>query len=101
MNPRRQILTTLLAAATGPVLAADAARTVTDMAQRRVALPARIERVVTLVSLPVLNSFVFTLGEGRRIVNGLADFAKPHWKYPKKGTQPNIDGKRGRNPISA
>ncbi len=81
MNPRRQILTTLLAAATGPVLAADAPRTVTDMAQRRVALPARIERVVTLGSLPVLNSFVFTLGEGRRIVNGLADFAKPHWKY--------------------
>ncbi len=94
MNPRRQILTTLLAAATGPVLAADAPRTVTDMAQRRVGLPARIERVVTLGSLPVLNSFVFTLGEGRRIVNGLADFAKPHWKYQKKR-------KRGRNPISA
>ena len=51
------------------------------MARRRVSLPARIERVVTLGSLPVLNSFVFTMGEGRTLVNGLADFARPHWKY--------------------
>jgi len=56
-------------------------RQVTDMAGRSVRLPARIERVVTLGSLPVLNSFVFALGEGRTIVNGLADFDRPHWKY--------------------
>lgn len=55
---------------------------VTDMAGRTVRLPTRIERVVTLGSLPVLNSFVFALGEGRTIQNGLADFGKsPHWKY--------------------
>ena len=52
------------------------------MAGRAVHLPAQIIRVVTLGSLPVLNSFVFTLGEGRTIINGLADFGQnPHWKY--------------------
>lgn len=77
-------------------LAAEAARrTVTDMAGRRVGLPARIERVATLGSLPVLNSFVFTLGEGPTIVNGLADFARPHWKYqtvfaPQLAGQPTM-----------
>ena len=65
------------------------------MAGRRVALPARIERIVTLGSLPVVNSFVFTMGEGRRIVNGLADFARPHWKYqtvfaPQLAGQPTM-----------
>ncbi len=65
------------------------------MAGRSVELPARIERIVTLGSLPVINSFVFTLGEGRRIVNGLADFARPHWKYqtrfaPQLAGQPTL-----------
>lgn len=68
-------------------------RQVVDMAGRTVSLPARIDRVVTLGSLPVLNSFVFTLGEARTIVNGLAEFALPHWKYqrvfaPQLATQP-------------
>lgn len=44
------------------------------MADRRGALPTRIERIVTLGPLPVLDSFVFTMGEGARSVNGLADF---------------------------
>ena len=51
-------------------------RSVKDMAGRTVELPRRIDRVVTLGSLPVLNSFVFTMGEGRTIVNGLADFGQ-------------------------
>lgn len=72
-----------------------ATRKVTDMAGREVVLPARIERVVTLGSLPVLNSFVFTMGEARTIVNGLADFAQPHWKYqnvfaPQLAGQPTM-----------
>src|SRR5262245_26172851 len=57
-------------------------RSVIDMAGRTVQLPEAINRVVTLGSLPVLNSFVFTMGEGRTLINGLADFGlSPHWKY--------------------
>jgi iron complex transport system substrate-binding protein len=82
MLNRRCILASMVATLMlpgGRVLGED--RVVTDMARRRVALPPRIERVVTLGSLPVLNSFVFTMGEGRTLLNGLADFARPHWKY--------------------
>ncbi|MCC6719848.1 MAG: ABC transporter substrate-binding protein [Acetobacteraceae bacterium] len=68
-------------AATLPGRAHAQARTVTDMAKRRVTLPARITRVVTLGSLPVLNSFVYAMGEAATLVNGLADFARPHWKF--------------------
>ncbi len=63
----------------GPAMARE--RVVTDMAGRLVALPARIGRVVTLGSLPVLNSFVFAMGQGATLANGLADFARPHWKF--------------------
>lgn len=68
-------------AATLPLPALAQPRTITDMARRRVVLPATIARVVTLGSLPVLNSFVYAMGEGRTIVNGLADFARPRWKF--------------------
>lgn len=71
---RRALLAGLL-----PAPAAAQPRTVTDMANRRVALPARITRVVTLGSLPVLNSFVYAMGRGAALVNGLADFARPRW----------------------
>lgn len=92
---RRDVLVAALAASAFAVRAAEPARSVTDMAGRKVALPGRIERVVTLGSLPVINSFVFTMGEGRRIVNGLADFNKPHWKYqtvfaPQLAGQPTM-----------
>ena len=53
-------------------------RTVTDMAGRAVHLPAQIVRVVTLGSLPVLNSFVFTLGEGGRSSMGWQTSAGTH-----------------------
>ena len=76
MLTRRTLLATTL-----PLPAMAQGRTVTDMARRRVALPARIRRVVTLGSLPVLNSFVYAMGEGAAIVNGLADFARPRWKF--------------------
>ena len=99
MSTRRNFLlgVTALAALPAAVHAqgSRATRQVTDMAGRVVRLPVRIERVVTLGSLPVLNSFVFTLGEGRTIVNGLADFARPHWKYqtvfaPQLAGQPTM-----------
>lgn len=68
-------------AAALPLPAMAQGRTVADMAGRRVSLPARIARVVTIGSLPVLNSFVYAMGEGSAIVNGLADFARPRWKF--------------------
>jgi iron complex transport system substrate-binding protein len=73
--------TALALAAMLPFPAGAQERIVTDMARRRVALPAKISRVVTLGSLPVVNSFVYAMGEGGTIVNGLADFARPRWKY--------------------
>jgi len=79
MLTRRLVLATLATAPLTPAVAQ--ARAVTDMAGRRVALPARIGRIVTLGSLPVLNSFVYAMGEGAALVNGLADFARPHWKF--------------------
>ena len=102
MTLHRRTLLRGLSAATGlaalstlRVHAQPATRKVTDMAGREVELPARIQRVVTLGSLPVLNSFVFTMGEARTIVNGLADFAQPHWKYqnvfaPQLAGQPTM-----------
>ena len=92
MLTRRQALrsmTAALALSAGRANAAD--RTVNDMAGRKVALPAKIGRVVTLGSLPVINSFVYSMGEGRTIVNGLADFARAHWKY-QTVFAPNIAG---------
>ena len=82
MLNRRCVLASLVAALTLPGERALADRVVTDMARRRVSLPERIERVVTLGSLPVLNSFVFTMGEARTLVNGLADFAPAALEVP-------------------
>ncbi|GEL17716.1 ABC transporter substrate-binding protein [Pseudonocardia asaccharolytica] len=57
-------------------------RTITDMNGRTVEVPATVSRVVTLGAVPVINSFLFALGEGEVIVNGLPDFARnPRWKY--------------------
>lgn len=92
MLSRRRVLSSLIgpiALTACPALAQT--RQVTDMAGRTVTLPATIERVVTLGSLPVINSFVFTMGEGRTIVNGLADFDRPHWKY-QTVFAPNLAG---------
>lgn len=84
MRTRREILAAGAALAVlprYPARAAEPTRGVTDMAGRTVTLPATIGRVVTLGSLPVINSFVFTMGEARTLLNGLADFDRPHWKY--------------------
>lgn len=62
--------------------AAASPRVIEDMAGDRVAVPARVERVATVGAVPVLNGLVFAVGEGRRIVNGLPEFArKPRWGY--------------------
>lgn len=46
-------------------------RTVVDMAGRSVTVPARVARVATVGSVPVLNGYFFALGAGDRIANGL------------------------------
>lgn len=70
-----------LAFATFHVQAAES-RVIEDMAGDTVTVPARVARVATLGAGPVLNSLVFAVGEGRRIVNGLPEFArKPRWGY--------------------
>ncbi|MFC5997087.1 ABC transporter substrate-binding protein [Pseudonocardia hispaniensis] len=57
-------------------------RTITDMNGRTVEVPATVSRVATLGAVPVINSFLFALGKGEVIVNGLPDFARnPRWKY--------------------
>ena len=73
-----------------PGFAAD--REITDMAGRKVKLSTKIRRTVTLGSLPVINSFVYAMAEGSTIVNGLADFARAHWKY-QTVFAPTIAGK--------
>lgn len=70
-----------------------------DMAARKVALPAHVNRIVTLGPVPVLNSFIFALGEGGKIVNSLPrPFARsPRYKYqtifaPALAHEPDIQG---------
>lgn len=81
MLTRRQLVVTAAAMSMLPAAVSAQARVVVDMADRKVTLPPRIRRTVTLGSLPVVNSFVYAMAEGRTIVNGLADFARAHWKY--------------------
>lgn len=65
-------------------------RTIVDMAGREVTLPPEINNVATIGPGPVLNSLVFAVGEGNKIVNGLPDFARTErWKYQHKFA-PNI-----------
>lgn len=60
-----------------------ATRTVTDMEGRTVELPGTVTKVVTLGSVPVINSFLFALGKGDLIGNGLPDnFTRDdRWKF--------------------
>jgi iron complex transport system substrate-binding protein len=84
---------------------AEGKRYVTDMAGRRVALPGQVKRIVTLGPVPVLNSFIFTLGEGEKIVNGLPlSFARsPRYRYqtlfaPSLAHEPDVQGNAGGRP---
>jgi iron complex transport system substrate-binding protein len=68
----------LLPGAVAILLSAAAhARDITDMTGRTVTVPDQIETVITLGSVPVINSFVEASGNGDRIVSGLPErFAK-------------------------
>lgn len=68
----------LLSGALAILLSAAAhARDITDMTGRTVTVPDKIETVITLGSVPVINSFVEASGNGGKIVSGLPErFAK-------------------------
>ncbi|MCW5799416.1 MAG: ABC transporter substrate-binding protein [Nitrospira sp.] len=76
-------------------------RTVTDMAGRTVSLPAHIERVAAVGSVPVIHSFIFTMGKADTIVNGMPLFAQGkryqfHLRVaPKLAQQPTAQGPGG------
>lgn len=61
----------------------DGTRTVVDMVGREVVVPAVIEKIGTLGSVPVVNGFVELVGAGDRICNNLPpNFRKNDtWKY--------------------
>lgn len=67
-----------------------------DMAGEPVKVPQTVKRVVTIGPVPVLNSLIFAVGEGRSIANGLPAFAKhPRWGYqtvfaPQIATLPSL-----------
>jgi iron complex transport system substrate-binding protein len=68
----RRLLPSLLAAAWVLGIAdAAAARDIVDMTGRTVTVPDRIEEVITIGSVPVINSFVFTAGKAPLIASGL------------------------------
>ena len=65
-----------------PSAAAASSKQVVDMAGRKVSLPKQINRIVTVGAVPVLNSFIFAMGEGDKIANGLpTSFSSSRYKY--------------------
>ncbi len=73
-------------------------KSIIDMAGRKVIVPYKISRIATVGSVPVINSYLFALGEGKKIVNGLPLFAKSN-RYnmqtaiaPHLAKQPMIQG---------
>jgi len=58
-------------------------KVITDMAGREVVIPKNIDTIVTDGAVPVLNSFMFVMGQGDKIANNLPDsFIKQgKWKY--------------------
>lgn len=64
---------------------ARAERTIADMAGRNVVISDHISRVATIGPVPVLNSFVFALGEAKSLVNGLPpNLSGPRWRMQYK-----------------
>lgn len=89
-----------------PASPAAAGRVVTDMAGRSVEVPDKIARVGTIGPVPVLNSFVFAIGEAGSIANNLPpNLGGPRWRFQyvvapglasrpiiQTGQGPNIEG---------
>ena len=72
-------------------------KTITDMEGRSVTIPVPLQHVITVGSVPVINSFIIALGEGDTIMNDLPDsfYKLGRWKYqyvfaPNLKGQPSI-----------
>ncbi|OPY00172.1 MAG: corrinoid ABC transporter substrate-binding protein [Syntrophorhabdus sp. PtaU1.Bin002] len=73
------------------------AKSVTDMAGRKVTVPHKIVRIATIGATPVINSYLFALGEGGKIINGLPYFTPSKWRMqiviaPHLAGQPVLQG---------
>ena len=88
-------------AISGSTSDAFAERVVTDMAGRTVRIPDTVTRVGTIGPVPVLNSFVFAMGEADTIVNNLPpNLGGPRWRFqyliaPNLAKQPVIQSGEG------
>ncbi|MFV0405705.1 MAG: ABC transporter substrate-binding protein [Propioniciclava sp.] len=82
--------------------AAPTSRTITDMEGRQVEIPTTVKSVVTIGSVPVLNSFIYAVGRGDVVVNNLPQHFvdRQQWKYqyvfaPQIETGPQVEGSDG------
>jgi len=72
-------------------------RTITDMLGRTVEIPTEINKVVTVGAVPIINGYIFAMGEGDKIANGLPAFAQKTKKYqillaPQIANEPVLQG---------
>lgn len=86
---------------------AGAGNTVTDLAGRPVPVPDNVTRTATLGAVAPINSFLFMIGRGNTIGNGLpAFFQNPYWEMqrrlePKLAKLPVIAGSDGQPNMEA
>lgn len=93
----RKLALGIVAALGTSLLAAQAfARDIVDMTGRTVAVPDTIERVITIGSVPVINSFVFAVGKADTLAMGLpVRFDPKRWAWqfafaPQLATGPEL-----------
>lgn len=93
----RKLIIGLLATVGAVLLAGHAfARDITDMTGRTVTVPDKIERVITIGSVPVINSFVFAVGKADTLAEGLPTRFNPKrwaWQFefaPQLKTGPEL-----------
>lgn len=82
------------AAREGGAAASAKTREIVDMGGRVVTLPAEIERIGTLGSVPMINTFVESLGAGAKIYNQPSAFHDIHgrWKMHKEFAPQLVNG---------
>lgn len=83
-------------ASEGHTVPSHTTKTITDMMGRNVTIPVPVQKVVTIGSVPVQNTFIFALGKNGTIANGLPEsFIKQgRWKY-QQVFAPNLIGQPG------